>query len=664
MQAKNVFALMVGIDKYQSPVPALEGCVNDMRAFADFVELRTRRKGIPLHLNILQNQDATRLKIVEQFERHLTQAKQGDMVVFYYSGHGSQEPAHKLFWPLEEDRKNETIVCYDSRQPDGMDLADKELATLIDLVTKKGASLTVVMDCCNSGSGTRAAMVEASPAGTRVRQTPDFDGLRPLDSYILPREMASSRGAFSFSGATSSERLAVPTPRHVALSATQPFQLAKETQLGGSPRGVFTYSLLEVLSGVTGQLSYEDVVRQVRSLVKQRTSDQSPQLYAAEAADLRLEFLGGSLAQNQNYFYLSHHNTRGWEVDAGAANGIPAVGTGQTRLAVYDPQAIEADLLDRKKAKGFVSIKGVEAARSSVREEGSLQLDKTKQYRSVVSELAGEKLRVHVRGDNTHGVNTATVALGEAGGPATYLQLVTDPRQATYHVLVKNNRYTLLKSTDADDQPLVRQLDGYSVEQARGVAKDLVHIAQWERTLKMSNPGSRLASNAIRVDLLEATGDAVISPGGLGYQMKVEANKPAPAFRVRISNRSGEKLYVSLLYLSSQFEVEPGLLAQGGLWLEPGAEAFALNGRAFRVGISPGHLQRGRTETTEVLKAIFATTELQPGSLKQEEIEAPRAETRSVGEEGTRSLIFDTVGTDSGGDDWNASNTVITVMAV
>ena len=351
-------------------------------------------------------------------------------------------------------------------------------------------------------------------------------------------------------------------------------------------------------------------------------------------------------------------------MDAGAANGIPVAATGQTRLAVYDPQALEADLTDRKKAKGFVSVKEVEAAKSTVREEGSLQLDKTKQYRTVLAELGGEKLRVHVRGDNAHGVNTATVALGEAGGPATYLQLVSDPRQATYHVLVKNNRYTLLKSTDADDQPLVRQLDGYSVEQARGVAKDLVHIAQWERTLKLNNPGSRLASNAVRVDLLEATGDTVISPGGLGYQMKVEANKAAPAFRVRVSNRSGQKLYVSLLYLSSQFEVEPGLLAQGGLWLEPGAEAFALNGRAFRVGIHAGHLQRGRTETTEILKVLYATTELQPGSLKQAEIEAPQAATRSLGEERGRSLIFDTVDTDSGGDDWNAHNTIITVMAV
>jgi len=30
MEDRNIYALLVGIDRYKSPVPALEGCVNDM----------------------------------------------------------------------------------------------------------------------------------------------------------------------------------------------------------------------------------------------------------------------------------------------------------------------------------------------------------------------------------------------------------------------------------------------------------------------------------------------------------------------------------------------------------------------------------------------------------------------------------------------------------
>ncbi len=666
MQPNNVFALMVGIDKYQSPVPALEGCVNDMRAFADFVELRTRNKNIPLHMNILENQKATRFKIVQQFEQHLAQAGKDDMVVCYFSGHGSQEPAHTLFWPLEEDRKNETIVAYDSRQADGMDLADKELATLIDLVTKSGASVTVVMDCCNSGSGTRAMAVESTPARTRVRQTPDFTKTRTLDSYILPRDLISSRGAFHFDQPSTS-KLVVPTPRHVALSATQPFQLAKETWLGGSPRGVFTYSLMEVLEKSVGEVSYMDVIRQVRSLVKQRTTNQSPQIYAPDPSDLDLAFLGGATTRGINYYYLSHHSSLGWQIDAGATHGIPSHARSDTRLAVYPPSVPDEDLSDPEKAIGEVSIKEVKPASSFVRPEGRLELDKTLSYRTRISEMDMEPLLVHVRGDDSHGVNTAIAALNEPGEPTMFLEATENPSQADYHIIAKNQQYVVIRSTDADDQPLIEQVDGYSPEQARTVTEYMVHIAKWERAFQMKDPGSRLATNAIQVDLLKEGSNDVIQPGPEGYvfETKPNASEDAlPSFRVRLTNRSGEKLFVALAYLGSQFEIEPSLLAQGGLWLDPGAETFALNGRTFAVGISQAHHTLGRTEAIETFKTVFSTEELNLDPLRQKALKEPKVSSRSAQPESTRGLIFDNTQRGSNEAAWNAFETIVAVSVL
>ena len=155
MSQQNIYALLVGIDKYLPPVPSLDGCVNDMRAIRDFLIKRADRNGIPLHLEVLENDQATRVNIVTKFETHLTKAGKNDIAFFYYSGHGSQENAHKIFWPLEEDHKNETLVCYDSRMPDGMDLADKELATLIEMVAEKNPHILFIADCCNSGGNTR-----------------------------------------------------------------------------------------------------------------------------------------------------------------------------------------------------------------------------------------------------------------------------------------------------------------------------------------------------------------------------------------------------------------------------------------------------------------------------------------------------------------------------
>ena len=105
----------------------------------------------------MANGQATRQGIIDAWRSHLGQAGPGDVALFYYSGHGSQENAPPEFWDFEPDRQNETLVCYDSRSSDGWVLADKELAQLISEVAANGPHFTVILDCCHSGSGTRDA---------------------------------------------------------------------------------------------------------------------------------------------------------------------------------------------------------------------------------------------------------------------------------------------------------------------------------------------------------------------------------------------------------------------------------------------------------------------------------------------------------------------------
>lgn len=328
----TIYALLAGIDKYRPPVPALDGCVNDMRAVRDYLVKRARETNTPLHLEVLENDQATRLNIVQKFEQHLARATRDDLAFFYYSGHGSQEHAHEVFWPIESDRKNETLVCFDSRTSDGMDLADKELATLIDIVAEKGAQVVVITDCCNSGGNTREVGMGKNRS---LREVPPRT--RSLDTYILPRKLHGERGTLSESGA---EQSIVPNPRHIHLAAAHSHQLAKETWLGGSPRGVFTFSLLEVLEKAVGPLTYKDLARRVQNLVSKRTFEQHPQIHAPQIEDLDLEFLGGTLSKRANYFSLTYDRDAGWTLDAGAVHGIPDPGLGQA--AVFSVYAEDA----------------------------------------------------------------------------------------------------------------------------------------------------------------------------------------------------------------------------------------------------------------------------------------------------------------------------------
>ncbi|MBC6477926.1 MAG: caspase family protein [Hormoscilla sp. GM7CHS1pb] len=110
----------------------LSGCVNDITAVEEY--LRDRIPETRLQLVKLIDAETTRQKIIDGFTTHLCQAGSEDVALFYYAGHGSQGCAPEEHWNMEPDRLNETIICWDSRTEGVWDLADKELAYLIDKV--------------------------------------------------------------------------------------------------------------------------------------------------------------------------------------------------------------------------------------------------------------------------------------------------------------------------------------------------------------------------------------------------------------------------------------------------------------------------------------------------------------------------------------------------
>lgn len=117
--ARTVYALLVGIDRYSSPVPPLAGCVNDIRRVDAYLRERVAGDEHRYDARVLLDGQATREALIDGFRTHLRQAGPDDAALFYFSGHGSQEPAPPEFWALEPDRLNETLVCFDSRLAGG-----------------------------------------------------------------------------------------------------------------------------------------------------------------------------------------------------------------------------------------------------------------------------------------------------------------------------------------------------------------------------------------------------------------------------------------------------------------------------------------------------------------------------------------------------------------
>ncbi|MEZ4686046.1 MAG: caspase family protein [Bacteroidia bacterium] len=636
MASKNLYALLVGIDEYPIESHRLFGCHNDVQAAKTYLDNRVDRSEFNLHIKTLLSAEATRNNIVRAFEEHLAQAGEDDIAFFFYSGHGAQEPAGSFFSHLEPDGKNETFVCWDSRIEDGMDLADKEMATLLQMVSQKNPHLVTLIDCCHSGGATRK--VEANETGDfLVRQTDDYEKQRPLDSYIFPRDVSLDRSVLA---ASSTQRLRIPKSRHVALTAAESFQTAKETTLGGSRRGVFSYSLFELLQNTSHNLSYEDLMRRVRGLVSHRTFEQDPTFYVTESGDADLAFLGGSMEPTAPYFLMSFDREKGWELDAGSVHGIIHNDNGgSTILAVFAED--EEDLDNMANALGEVQTTAITAAHSIVEPVGEFLPARDQNYRCRVLSLPVEPNKVFFFGE-TPGLSLVRAILAKGEEESAFVKETLSLSEADYKLIALNGQYIISRAADGtadadfiarhgiDFRPLVEQVPGFNQASAEKVLDQLVHITRWERSLELRNPQSDIEGQ-VKVELLKPGLDELIQPDASGYRFSYKADEDAPEFRVRLRNLGSKPLFCSLIYFSSDFAADPNTLDEGGLWLDPGATAWVGGGFPVSASVSDNYIKIGRNRLEETFKLMVSTEKFEPNLLEMPALGQPKPEaTRSA----------------------------------
>lgn len=145
-------ALLIGINDYSASsrvnaaandsepdrdVPNLDGAVNDVQLMREMLIALYGFK--PADIAVLTDQQATRGAIFRKLEEHLVApAQKGDIVVFFFSGHGSQ--VRNSLSP-ELDRLDESILPADSRTG-AADIRDKELLGIFNRILDRGARLT------------------------------------------------------------------------------------------------------------------------------------------------------------------------------------------------------------------------------------------------------------------------------------------------------------------------------------------------------------------------------------------------------------------------------------------------------------------------------------------------------------------------------------------
>ncbi|MBD1847605.1 caspase family protein [Cyanobacteria bacterium FACHB-63] len=165
-------ALLVGINQYTGTTKGewlpLKGAVNDVELQRELLSLRFGFKDI----QVLTDKAATREAILKTFNDFLVEgAKPGDVIVFHFSGHGSNviDPNK-----VHEDGLNGTLVPYDNGLPFGYpnvggvvnDITAGTIFLLMAALKQKGVTnVTVVLDSCYAGAGVRGNLIVRSRPG-------------------------------------------------------------------------------------------------------------------------------------------------------------------------------------------------------------------------------------------------------------------------------------------------------------------------------------------------------------------------------------------------------------------------------------------------------------------------------------------------------------------
>lgn len=632
MPTPKIYALIVAIDDYPRPVPKLQGCLNDANAVKAYLEKRFKDS---LVLKTLFDTQATRLNVLQTFDAHLGQASKEDIALFYYVGHGSQEATHPTFAEIEPDGKNETLVCYDSRVGDGLDLADKEMAAAIDKVAKKCNNVVTIFDCCHSGGVTRDITndtVERS-LDEFVRDSEYPARVRPWDSYIL----SSSDDTQGRAVINADTKYIVPTPRHIALTAALSTQTAKETTLGRMRRGVFTFNLINLLDASPVSLSYTDIINQLRAMVANKVSDQTPQL-DVEVPDDADKFFLNSAQQPDTEGYLLYFDSKTsntWELNGGALMNIQP----NSKIAIFPATATNLRNFAAKLGTG--TIQSATAATANV--IPNINLDTTLMYKAMVMQSNVNKLKVAFNVNDSAYSAVLQNAFNNSPTANMFLSLMQSAADADYMLFASNGKINIGKKLDGvigtrgievPALPLTAEIAGLSAENADKAVARLEHIARWQNTLDLGNPASSFSPTLFPMTVYQVKGkgaDETKTPIGLqlipdpktgknrlsniAFSYNTDTN--LPRFQISVQNKANQRVYVSLLLISSQFGIV-NCFPSGGYWLNPGEICWSRKG-ALNVPLPLRAM--GRKETTENYKLIVSTEEFDATLLLQDDLD-------------------------------------------
>lgn len=603
---KNLYALIIGIDEYDG-CTNLNGCVNDANHFYQFLKENCNSQKLDLQSIFLTDKQATRKAIIAGFS-HFDQAKEGDICLFFYAGHGSQVLAPKELQHLEASEFIETIICHDSRGENGRDLVDKELAYLVWKAThQKKIHFTAIMDCCHAGSGLRDEFIGHRRMSIKGRSNriEDYLGVEHYKKIEKDGE----------------QQYYPPRGTYIQLAASRNNQTAKELVMDRQTRGNFTYNLIKVLKENESQMTYQDLMKEVAAQMALRIREQHPQVDTTNP-DMALEgFLGGALRPKPKHYNLRLDlSTMNWILDAGSIQGIRPTGKGEgTWLTLEDGNDIKV----RSVLPNSAIVQGMDGYNGRVL------------HKAFIKQLGAPPLSIGfaqgvAEEHKNQLLNTAK------DQESTLVSLGVPLAEARCWLWLEDKHWWLTYPSEKD-QPIFPKVPSDFQWANIDILNKCDKLAKWIQLLELNNPQTTLRQNSIKVDLfkinepcdpdmLEDSAAADIIPSDGSIPFSYGPNGELPAFRLRITNTGLETVWVSALYMDELLGINNYLLPKQELkagqvaWMLDVLEDKRANKRYEYKSIPIEISTPEATSTQSFIKIIISTDELDTNDFKQQPI--------------------------------------------
>ena len=596
------WALLIGINQYPNLAPRgqLSGCVHDVEVMQ---QLLMDSFNFPKdNVTVLTDRQATRKGILTAMNDLVQRVGQDDVVVVHYSGHGSQMTDLE---GDEPDGLDETIVPYDSgRAPyENRDIKDDEIYLWLKSLTARTSSVTLVFDCCHSGTITR------DDFGGAVRWVePDLRKPDQLPPSPIP---PAARGDLAGSREAGGGGWLPLGDCYALISGCSRDEKSFEVEEPACVRhGAMTFFLVQELHKATSGTTWRDVFEAMGPRVSARFPDQHPQLEGARD----LEVFGSRRIETMRFAPVTLRSADRVILGLGAACGL----TVGSQWAVHPTGTKE--VAPGTEPLGVVAVTAVQAVTSEGRLLREAQPGAVQPGMRAVEESHALETRMPV--EVVTPVGKDVEALQAALDGSKVLRRAERCKHAKARVYLAAPRSKVAKGSPApmlgelkeetwavvgeDGQLLMPPHTRYEPGVVKLLVENLEKVARRCLTVDLQNEASGLHGK-VGAELLRKGDFSLETPeveGGLPVLYEGEN----VVFRI-VSEKEAPPLFVYLLDIGLTGRITL-------LYPPPGAEDSLLPGRTLEVGSQPGReiglfipdefpfLVRGPAEEVEGIETV------------------------------------------------------------